>query len=78
MGNTNGGGSGSFRQETIKSASYHTRPLSSSGSSSGAGDHHGVVVNTEQGNVNDNSSDNFFSLSNYEFQLKTTSSISIY
>lgn len=53
MGNTNGGGAGSFRQETIQSASYHTRPLSSSGSSSGPGSHHGVVVNTERGNYYD-------------------------
>jgi len=27
MGNTNGGGSGSWRKETIVSASHHTRPL---------------------------------------------------
>lgn len=54
MGNTNGGGGGGFRQETIKSASYHTRSLNSSGSSnSGPGSHHGVVVNTNQGNFDD-------------------------
>ena len=52
MGNTNGGGAGSFRQETISSASYHTRPMSSSGSNSGPGSHHGVVVKTEQGKEN--------------------------
>jgi hypothetical protein len=27
MGNTKGGGSGSWRQENVVSASYHTRPL---------------------------------------------------
>lgn len=53
MGNTNGGGGGSFRHETIKSASYHTRPMNSSGSNSGPGNHHGVVVQTDQGNFND-------------------------
>lgn len=48
MGNTKGGGSGSWRQENVVSASYHTRPLASSGS--GPGSHHGVVVNTDKGN----------------------------
>ena len=51
MGNANGGGKGSYRKETVKSASYHTRPLSSVGDSYKPGmDHHGVVVNTNQGN----------------------------
>ena len=48
MGNTNGGGSGSWRQERVVSASYHTRPLGTS--SSGPARHHGVVVNTDKGN----------------------------
>lgn len=49
MGNTNGGGAGGWRDEHVVSASYHTRPLAS-GSSSGYGDHHGVVVRTAEGN----------------------------
>lgn len=57
MGNTNGGGSDSFRRETIESASCHTRSLSSSGSNSGPGDHHGVDVNTKQGNFYNNFQD---------------------
>jgi hypothetical protein len=48
MGNTGGGGSGSWRSENVVSASYHTRPLATSGS--GPGSHHGVVVNTDKGN----------------------------
>jgi len=47
MGNTNGGGSGSWREENIVSASYHTRDLSTA---SPVGHHHGVVVNTSAGN----------------------------
>lgn len=51
MGNTNGGGSGDWRNERVESASYHTRPVNNSASSSLPGfDHHGVVVNTNQGN----------------------------
>lgn len=46
MGSTHGGGSGSWRNETITSASYHTRPKSTSG----PGTHHGVVVQTKEGN----------------------------
>jgi hypothetical protein len=48
MGNTKGGGSGSWRNERVVSASYHTRSLATS--SSGPGSHHGVVVNTDKGN----------------------------
>ncbi len=48
MGNTNGGGNESWRKENVVSASYHTRPLSTTGS--GPGSHHGVVVNTDKGN----------------------------
>ena len=48
MGQTQGGGSGSWRNEHVVSASYHTRPLATS--SSGPGSHHGVVVNTDKGN----------------------------
>lgn len=48
MSNTNGGGRGSFRGEHVSSASYHTRPLATS--SSGPASHHGVVVNTKEGN----------------------------
>ena len=48
MGNAKGGGSGLFRGEHIISSSYQTRPKATSGS--GPGDHHGVVVNTKEGN----------------------------
>lgn len=48
MGQTHGGGSGSWRQETVTSAGYYTRPTATSGS--GPGDHHGVVVGTKEGN----------------------------
>jgi hypothetical protein len=44
MGNTKGGGSGSFRGEHVSSAGYYTRPTATSGS--GGEKHHGVVVNT--------------------------------
>lgn len=50
MGNTNGGGSGDWRNERVVSGSYHTRPLGSSSSSSGPAAHHGVVVETDRGN----------------------------
>ena len=50
MGNTHGGGPEGWRNEHVVSASYQTRPMASSGSNSGPGSHHGVIVNTDQGN----------------------------
>ena len=50
MGNTNGGGPEPFRRETVESAHYATRPLNSGSSNSGPVEHHGVVVNTKEGN----------------------------
>ena len=44
MGNANGGGSGSFREEHIISASYYKRPLAIIDNSIGDVAHHGVVV----------------------------------
>ena len=46
MGNTNGGGGGSWRHEHVESAHHYQRPKEVAGPA----DHHGVVVNTDKGN----------------------------
>jgi len=46
MGNTNGGGSGSWRNEIVVSASHYSRPKIGGGPF----DHHGVVMTTNEGN----------------------------
>mmetsp|Transcript_7099 Transcript_7099/g.6298 ORF Transcript_7099/g.6298 Transcript_7099/m.6298 type:complete len:122 (-) Transcript_7099:187-552(-) len=46
MGNTNGGGSGSFRNERVVSANQYSRPMIGGGPVK----HHGVVVGTAKGN----------------------------
>ncbi len=49
MGNTNGGGGGSYRKERVVAASYHTRPLTGTLGNTGI-THDGVVVKTSAGN----------------------------
>ena len=50
MGNTNGGGGGSWRSETVTSADYYKRPLSTLNNTHEDVAHHGVVVHTKEGN----------------------------
>ena len=47
MGNTNGGGRGSFRSERVTSYQHVQRPKLGTG---GPVDHHGTVVHTDKGN----------------------------